>query len=292
MLSSWPLAASTPEQAGRVFYSHYQSVQPIANDQAQVIYYRPVNPVQRQGAAHVYIDRQFHTALLPGGYTRFCLAPGTHTLGAYLDDAPNYQGKKSDLYQANLQSGQTYFLRVREDGITFPQPVNREEAELQLKDTRAQVHVISRVDSVEECRHYGFLKSNGQQKLYKLKGDVRFAAGQTSRQYISGPGHAAIRQFLNELRADNAQIKKILITGHTDPLGNVARNEMLAHRRADTVREMMMDAGVAGTLISTESAGSREPVVNTCYGTFDEQVTCYAPNRRVTVEVELNVSKP
>jgi OOP family OmpA-OmpF porin len=294
-LLSWTsvsIAARANSSPVKVFYTLYQEAAPVAVDQVQVIYYRPMLSVQRQSAAHVYVDRQFHTGLLPGGYTRFCVAPGIHTLGAYLNDAPKYQGKKNDLYQANLEAGQTYFLRVREDGNTFPQPVSREEATPELKSTRAQVHALSRVDSVETCRHYAFLKNGGPTKQYSLKGDVRFAPGQTSRQYISGTGHEAIRQLLEELRRDQAQIKHIVITGHTDPLGNAARNEMLGHQRADTVREMLVDAGIAQTLISTESAGNREPVVNTCYGTNVEQVACYAPNRRVTIKVVLDAANP
>lgn len=287
-----PVAASANNGTGKAFYTAYQEAAPVAVDQAQVIYYRPVLSVQRQGAAHVYVDRQFHTGLLPGGHTRFCVAPGTHTLGAYLDDAPTYQGKKNDLYQAHLHAGQTYFLRVREDGSTFPQPVSREEATPELNSTRAQVHVLSRVDSVEACRHYAFLKNSGPTKQYGLKKDVQFAPGQVSRQYISGSGHEAIRQLLEALRKDQAQIKHIVITGHTDPMGNAARNEMLGHQRADTVSEMLVDAGIAQTLISTESAGNREPVVSTCYGTPEEQVACYAPNRRVTIKVELNQNQP
>lgn len=290
--TSLSAAASVSGGTGKVFYAAYHDAAQVAVDQAQVIYYRPVLPVQREGAANVYIDRQFHTGLLPGGYTLFCVAPGTHTLGAYLDDAPKYQGKKNDLYQANLQAGQTYFLRVREDGSTFPQPVNRDEATLELKNTRSQMHALSRADSVEACRHYAFLKDNDPAKQYSLKADVRFARGQTSRQYITGTGHEAIRQLLTELHDDQAQIKRIVITGHSDPMGTTARNEMLGHQRANTVGEILVDAGIAQTLITTESAGNREPVVNTCYGTFEEQVACYAPNRRVTIDVELNTAKP
>ncbi|WP_438866559.1 OmpA family protein [Pseudomonas sp. L1(2025)] len=292
LYSTSNIADTTAAGPGKVFYTPYQSAAPVAVDQVQVIYYRPVLSVQRQGAAHVYVDRQFQTGLLPGGYTQFCLAPGTHTLGAYLDDAPAYRGKRHDLYQANLQAGRTYFLRVREDASTFPQPVSREEAEGELKSTRAQAHVLSRVDSVEACRHYAFLKRDSHVRDYRLNDALTFAPRQTSRQYLSGAGHAALRQLVEALRQDQAQIKRILVTGHADPMGNTARNEMLGHQRADTVGEMLMDAGIAQSLITTASAGSREPVVHTCYGTYEEQVACYAPNRRVTLKVELETGTP
>ena len=33
----------------------------------------------KPGAAHPYVYREFHTGLLSGGYTAFCVAPEQHT---------------------------------------------------------------------------------------------------------------------------------------------------------------------------------------------------------------------
>lgn len=273
--------------AGKVFAGTYVSVPPIGEDQTQVVYYRMKVGVQRQGAAHVYVDREFHSGLLPGGYSAFCLAPGAHTLGAYLDDNPQYKGKRSDLYLATLQGGKTYYLRVREDGKTSPQPVAREEAERELVNARDQVHAISRASAVEACRHYDYLTDESRFKRYELSSDVLFASGAFRRQDISAAGHKAVRDLIDELRQDHAQVRHVQVVGHTDPIGDEADNQQLGQARADTLRDLLIAGGIPDSLISSASAGNREPVVFTCYGDRAQQAACYAPNRRVVVKVEL-----
>lgn len=272
---------------GKVFAHAYVSVPPIGEDQTQVVYYRMKEGVQRKGAAHVYVDREFHSGLLPGGYSAFCLVPGSHTLGAYLDDTPEYKGKRSDLYQATLQGGKTYYLRVREDGNTFPQPVAREEAERELVNTRDQVHAMSRASSVEACRHYDYLVDESRFKRYELSSDVLFASGASGRQDISAAGLKAVQGLIDELRQDHAQVRHVQVVGHTDPIGDEAINQQLGQARADTLRDLLIAGGIPDSLISAVSAGNREPRVFTCYGNRVQQAACYAPNRRVVVKVEL-----
>lgn len=273
--------------AGKVFDATYEPVAAIGEDQAQVVYYRTLGGVQRKGAAHIYVDREFHTGLLPGGHTTFCVAPGTHTLGAYLDDMPTYKGKHSDLYQATLQGGKTYYLRVREDGNTFPLPLARDVAEAELTTSRTQVHAVSRAASVEACRHYDYLVDESRFKHYELASDVLFAFGKAGQGDISNAGHQAIARLINDLHHDDAQVKSVQVIGHTDPIGDEAKNQQLGQLRADTLRQLLINKGIPESIISASSAGNREPVVFSCYGSRAQQIACYAPNRRVVVKVEL-----
>jgi OOP family OmpA-OmpF porin len=291
LLGAHPSIAQEPKNGtvpARVFYAAYMGLPPVAVDQVQVVYYRNKEDVQRKGAAHVYVDRQFHTGLLPGGFTSFCMAPGSHTLGAYLNDAPTYFGKSSDLYQANLEGGHTYYLRVREDGNTFPVPVKREEAERELGQTRSQVHVLSRASSVEACRYYEYLKDDARFKHYTLASDVLFPSGKSGYEDLSVAGRQAVFDMLNELHSDDAQIKHIQVTGHTDAFGTEADNQLLGEQRAKTVVQMLIDGGIAESILTAHSSASRDPVIHTCYGPRIEQINCYAPNRRVTLRVELS----
>lgn len=290
-----PVSAQEPKAgqvAGRVFAAHYSELPPVADDQVQVVYYRSKEGVQRKGAAHVYIDRQFHAGLLPGGYTLFCLAPGSHTLGAYLDDAPTYLGKSTDLYLANLVGGQTYYLKVREDGNTFPESITRQVAEKELVKTRSQMHALSRVPAVEACRYFDYLKGKGRFEHYSLASDVLFPLGKSAYLDIPAKGREAIAQLVSELRGNNAQIKHIEVTGHTDPQGTDEGNQLLGERRALTVVAALAAGGVPASILTAKSAGNREPVVSTCYGSSTEKTSCYAPNRRVAISVELTPEQP
>lgn len=133
------------------FGARYMPVASVSERQAQVVYFRPGSLASRAGAAHVYVDREFHAGLLPGGFSSFCVAPGQHSLGAYLNDAPYYKGKSTEVYSAELAGGKTYFLEVREDGYGAPLAITREDAERKLRSMRAQVQAVSRASMNQPC---------------------------------------------------------------------------------------------------------------------------------------------
>lgn len=267
--------------APTAFGADYQPVAPVAENQAQVVYYRTLQSADPTGSAHIYVDREFHTGLLPNGYSSFCVQPGTHTLGSYLNDAPLYQGKQSEVFKADLQGGKTYFLRV--NAFNTPEPVTRKQAEEELAGSRMQVHALSRASSIEKCNYV-------PQKVYKdynLSGDVLFAFGKSEFQDITRSGHAAISRLISELQRDHAQPKAIEIVGHTDPIGKDDANYALGLRRALTVRQLLIDGGMPANILTAHSAGSSQPVEQFCYGSRAEQVACNAPNRRVQVRVDV-----
>ncbi|MBC3776848.1 OmpA family protein [Pseudomonas sp. SWRI99] len=275
------LAQAAPET--KTFGAAYQPVAPVANDQVQVVYYRAAEAGQAdKGAAHVYVDRRFHTGLLPGGYTAFCVKPGDHTLGAYLNDAPLYKGKNSDTYRAEFQGGKTYFLRVNSTSTGAPQVVARADAERELAASRVQAHALSRASTIEACRY----QQGVAQQDHTLSGDVLFAFGKSGYQDITAQGRATIRELASQLRGDAAASRRIQVIGHTDSLGSEASNQVLGLKRAQTVRRILLDGGLPASAVSASSAGSQEPVIDVCRGSKSEQVRCNAPNRRVVVRVE------
>jgi OOP family OmpA-OmpF porin len=261
----------------------YKANTVLGEDQARVVYYRLADGIHAKGAANIYLDQEIVTALQPGGHAEFCVKPGLHTLGAYLNDAYLYQGKSTDLYRATLKGGSTYFLKVREDGITHPYSVSREAAEFELKDSRSQVHLLNRASQVEACRHYDFLVPSGvEQRQYVLQADQAF-----SGRSINRAGRAEVAKILLDLQKNNAQIVRISVEGHTDPLDSESNNQLLGQVWADAVRQALIDQGAPQSLLKASSLGNRQPLKNSCYGSRDEQRACYAPNRRVTVNVEM-----
>jgi outer membrane protein OmpA-like peptidoglycan-associated protein len=56
---------------------------------------------------------------------------------------------------------------------------------------------------------------------------------------------------------------EIVIIGHTDRLGSVARNDELSILRARKVRDAFLAIGVPLEMIKTEGRGEREPAVPT-----------------------------
>lgn len=149
-----PFALGQTEQESRfqVFGERYRPAPAAAADQAQVIYYRSSSEAQKAPGANVYINGHFHTSLLPGGFTQFCLPPGQHTLGAFQNDAPLYHGKTQVLYRVQLEAGKTYFVKATDDGNGSPVSAERIEAEQALQHAREQTHAISRA-AIQTCKN-------------------------------------------------------------------------------------------------------------------------------------------
>ncbi len=72
---------------------------------------------------------------------------------------------------------------------------------------------------------------------------------------------------------------QITAIGHTDRVGSVASNDKLSLKRAETVRQMLIQAGIAASLIDTAGRGPREPLVPTDDGVAEPR------NRRVEISV-------
>ena len=71
----------------------------------------------------------------------------------------------------------------------------------------------------------------------------------------------------------------IVVIGHTDRVGTDAANDVLAMRRAETVRAELIRRGIAPTNIVAVGRGKREPLVPTADGVAEPR------NRRVEILV-------
>lgn len=71
----------------------------------------------------------------------------------------------------------------------------------------------------------------------------------------------------------------VVVLGHTDTTGTAARNFELGLRRANTVRTLLVDAGLGRSSIDVTSFGERELLVPTADGVFEPR------NRRVDITV-------
>lgn len=284
-----PAVAQAGTQAGKVFGAPYAPVGQIAQDQVQIVYYRAQLPASqgKPTAANVYLDEHFQTALLPNAYTVFCVKPGQHTLGAYLNDAPEYKGKTVNRFAANLKAGSTYFLKVQEDGNGAPQALPREQAERELQGARAQVHALSRAATAVACQ-VSQPQPKAQYKDYTLKGDLLFAFGKSGYRDISPAGREEISNLVAQMRRENTATKNIVVVGHADKIGSDEAAEELGMQRAQTVRRTLIERGIPASRIEAKSAGNTEPVVDDCTGSRERVIQCYAPNRRVVVRADMS----
>lgn len=263
---------ATPEAFGAT----YTPVAPVTSSQAQMVLYRPALTGASSQGAHVYVEKEFHTALLPGGYNTLCVTPGQRSVGAYLNDAPRYTGKTRST-PFNLEGGKTYFMRVSSDGA--PQVVPVAQAQRELAESREQTHTLSRASAVQTCESLPVAKV----VEHVLPSDVLFDFGKST---LTSSGREAVTQLANGLLQNPKQAKSLDVTGHTDPIGSTQSNRALGLKRAETVRNLLIQSGLPASAIRSHSAGSSEPLSSGCKsGTRREQIACYAQDRRVVVKV-------
>lgn len=94
--------------------------------------------------------------------------------------------------------------------------------------------------------------------------------------------HASGKEKLDDLVAKikaHQSIDSITVTGHTDSVGTKAYNQKLSERRANTVRNYLVKAGIDAKLITARGMGETHPVASNATAAGRQQ------NRRVEVEV-------
>ncbi|MDP2186627.1 MAG: OmpA family protein [Xanthomonadales bacterium] len=94
---------------------------------------------------------------------------------------------------------------------------------------------------------------------------------------------------LQQAQADGWQLQAIMLTGHADQLRGRggAYNLELSQRRADSVREWLLGAGISAALIHADARGDSSPALSCPPGNAIRLRDCLAPNRRVQISVEL-----
>lgn len=120
-----------------------------------------------------------------------------------------------------------------------------------------------------------------------LQADALFAFGKSD---LGSPVRAG-RDKLDALAAriqqiDAAAISAITVTGHADRIGTTERNLALSERRAETVKNYLVNKGVNAQWIQAIGKGESEPLVQ-CKGdkATSKLIACLAANRRVEVVV-------
>lgn len=272
--------ATLHAQAANNFGQAWHSMSASAADQVRVVYYRPVEAMGSQ-PAHIYVDGEFQTALLAGGYTVFCLAPGVHSLGSFVNDAPAYAGKQKQPWRDSLAAGKTYYIRASLDNSGRPLVIPAEQAQQELAGTRQQTHLKSRASAVTACKA-GTMQSYDN---YAFSSDLLFRFGSASSADISREGREAIAQLASSLKTPSAAQRRIVVTGFTDPIGTEESNMRLGQLRADAIKQLLINYGISAELITAQSMGASQ-VNKQCDGPRKKQISCYASERRVIISVE------
>lgn len=100
------------------------------------------------------------------------------------------------------------------------------------------------------------------------------------RAELKPAGRARLDELVQQVRSASA-VEDIHIIGYTDRIGSARYNLGLSRRRADAVRNYLVERGVPATAIQVEGRGSADPVVQCGNMKRKALIACLAPNRRV-----------
>lgn len=107
-----------------------------------------------------------------------------------------------------------------------------------------------------------------------------------SSSTIKPSGHEKLDEFVEHLRG--MEFETVKIVGHTDPTGVKSSNEKLSKQRAEAVKSYLVSKGIDAKRIVTAGKGGAEPLPKTenCDALPRmEKIICYAPDRRVEIDV-------
>jgi OOP family OmpA-OmpF porin len=106
---------------------------------------------------------------------------------------------------------------------------------------------------------------------------------------VKPDGQRALDKLVTDLKG--ATVDGITVTGHTDRLGTHAYNQRLSERRAEAVKDYLVNPGaLPADRISVQGIDGSEPVTRPgeCVGEREtpELIRCLQPDRRVEIEIK------
>ncbi len=117
-----------------------------------------------------------------------------------------------------------------------------------------------------------------------LAGDALFAFGKSSIGDLSADGRALLDTFVTRLQA--ADYGLVRIVGHSDRIGGDKANMTLSTRRAQAVRDYLVERGISDQKIVATGRGRYQPVATCEREKAQALIDCLAPNRRVELTVD------
>lgn len=259
---------------------------------------------RREGVASVKVNEHFHVALQRGGYSELCAKRLTANLTAEYVEVGEPQADITDSAASpvEIRAGQERYIRVSEIGGGHFElaSVSADAAKKELKNTKRQMHTVTRVPGAVECDQPQYqaapvvaaapvaVAAANQSQTITLAADALFGFGKSGVQDIPEAGRQSLDQLIRRLQSQYGNFAKTNITviGHADPIGNPNQNQTLSAARAEAVRTYMVQSGIPAEKIQSKGLGDTKPLISSCgKAAVKENIVCNKPNRRVVVDV-------
>ncbi len=182
-----------------------------------------------------------------------------------------HQSTKTDnkgKYNFELEKGHEYKVEVKNDTLFN----DSYKVFVDKKDTRSTIKKDLVFDVVKTVRiNFNYDQSD---KPYEYILDSLGNQENTTWQ-------EAVENLAEDIKSSQSLLSKVIITGHTDPIGSNSYNKQLAQKRAEFVVSQLVQRGIPIYLLSAKSKGETEKLVK-LDNELEEQY--HKRLRRVTLE--------
>jgi outer membrane protein OmpA-like peptidoglycan-associated protein len=155
----------------------------------------------------------------------------------------------------------------------------------------------SAAEGSDGLRSVAFPKRSAASTTRSIPVQVAFPRNKFSLESLPASGRRQLDEVVAAIRSDSDAPERIEVEGHTCSCGSAAANRALGFKRAEAVRQFLIDSGVApASRISVVSYGSTRPVESAgepnLPGAVCERDPIHSENRRVVVLVYGHSGQP
>lgn len=108
-------------------------------------------------------------------------------------------------------------------------------------------------------REFDDVKQTDEGILVSLSSDLLF---NTNSSYLGDMAKQELSKLVKVLKSGEHGQASIRVDGHTDATGTAEYNQWLSEKRAASVEQFLIDAGISASRISTAGLGQSEPVAD------------------------------
>ncbi|TCP92038.1 OmpA family protein [Cricetibacter osteomyelitidis] len=258
------------------------STSELAENQTLAVFYRK-DDIASSEAVDVFINGDYQASLVPNSVTSIAVCAAKQLFTGSFNKQNTF---------GNRVKGATHILPVNEiayirvslarDGNFMFTRVEEQQAKQEMINFPQAAQTISRV-SESKCGTP--VLSN-----FELSANALFPLNGSSYNSILPYGKDKINdlaQHLKTLPQEKISDVQIQVSGYTDSFGSEQYNLKLSQKRADTVKEALVRAGVTLPMTAV-GYGEKDLAISNCstlHKTKKAIIECNAPNRRVDVTV-------
>lgn len=264
--------------------------QPIPKDSASVFFIRAHDRDVEQTSANIAINDRFQVSLQPGSYSQVYSCAGINRLSAEVTGL-----KTNDLLMQpqthTLEAGKTYFFYIdvsdTNNTQTVIKQITQDSALDLLKDKAYQTHQISRVVpncpiivQVPVAPPKPVKPTAPPAPVLREKVSIELEVLFDNDKAIIKPEHYNEVKEVADFMTKYSNTTTV-IEGHTDSNGSDSYNQQLSQRRADAVKDMLINQfGIDANRVTAVGYGEAQPRASNATAEGRQQ------NRRVIAVID------